>query len=640
MKAGKFGLCCSVAAITGLLSVAMVLPTTGPVQAQQKTSLFDVIFNRKARERRARNIERERLLRQHKQSQKKSSQAARVAKVSSPPIYTYKPDRLKAVDLTPLSTVQIASAEPVVGPLPISPFDEARRFLSGVRLTVAPEVGEALLEYYGENHDFVWVDGTAANADAWAAIAVLEQADTVGLSPKDYALEIPEDGFDMTRMADRQRELIMFEMNMSARVLAYVLDATRGRIDPNRLSGYHDFKRKDVDLTSAMSNLASTSDAGRYLRGSSPANPQFEALVAELAKLRAEETKDAIVIAKGTFLRPGTNNPELVNIVAAIRERGSDKLLVDHGLTLYQFGIDPSQDYTDELVSLVRDFQRENDLVVDGIVGQKTIAKLVDETNEDKVEKIELAMERLRWLPRDLGNQHVFINQPAYRATYVKDGKDALSMRAIVGKRSNQTSFFQDEIETVEYNPYWGVPRSIIVNEMLPKLRRDSSYLDRQGYELTDRRGRRVSSRNINWYQVGPNNIPVDVRQPPGAKNALGELKIMFPNKHAIYMHDTPSRELFEKETRAFSHGCVRLQDPWGMAAAVLGTSTDHVNQQIAKGHNLSEPVSGNIPVYVSYFTAWPDSDGAVGYFEDMYGRDAHLAKAIIATSKVREASS
>lgn len=171
---------------------------------------------------------------------------------------------------------------------------------------------------------------------------------------------------------------------------------------------------------------------------------------------------------------------------------------------------------------------------------------------------------------------------------------------------------------------------------MVPKLRRDPSYLDRQGYELTDRRGRRVSSSNIDWYRVGPKSIPVDVRQPPGKKNALGELKILFPNKHSIYMHDTPSKNLFDRDTRALSHGCVRLHDPRGMAAAVLGSTREHIAQQIAQGRNLAEAVPGNIPVYVSYFTAWPKEDGTIGYYSDMYDRDKRLNDAIDRTDKTR----
>jgi murein L,D-transpeptidase YcbB/YkuD len=260
---------------------------------------------------------------------------------------------------------------------------------------------------------------------------------------------------------------------------------------------------------------------------------------------------------------------------------------------------------------------------------------------QQKIEKVELAMERLRWLPRDLGARHVFINQPAFNATYMHEGKAPLSMRAIVGKKSNQTNFFMDRIETVEYNPYWGVPRSIIVNEMLPKLFNDPSYLDQLGYEVTTVSGERVSSAWVDWYDVGVNKAPINVRQPPGRKNALGELKILFPNKHAIYMHDTPAKSLFQRNARAYSHGCVRLQKPREMAAAVLGKSTDYIASRIARGHNESDPVTANIPVYVAYFTAWPDPQtGAVSYYNDMYDRDTYLSRAIERTNSARHVES
>ncbi|MEM6462094.1 MAG: L,D-transpeptidase family protein [Pseudomonadota bacterium] len=517
-----------------------------------------------------------------------------------------------------------------------SAFDRSRVYLDGFAIRTLPEVGDAIKAYYKADADFIWVSGDQPNERARTAMKVMAAADEVGLSASDYRVDMPTGNIDAADAESRKRALMQFEMNMSAAALSYVLDATRGRINPNKLSGYHDFKRKEVDLASALENMAVTDGAGDYLRVSNPGNPQFQAIMDELAELRRAEAEDHIEIAEGTFLKVGRSSPEVGKVVAAIRKRGSDALLVEHGLTLVDYDTNGGDLYTQELAEMVRQFQRENDLAPDGIVGKMTIAKLSGMSNETKIDKLVLAMERLRWLPRDLGARHVFINQPAYRATYVEDGKDAISMRAIVGKTSNQTSFFQDEIETVEFNPYWGVPRSIIINEMLPKLRRDPGYLDKLGYELTDRRGRRVSSRNVNWYAVGPKSVPVDVRQPPGRKNALGELKILFPNEHAIYMHDTPTKNLFERDSRAFSHGCVRLHDPRGMAAAVLGKSREHVAQQIAQGRNLAEPVEQKIPVYVSYFTAWPNDDGSVGYFADMYGRDKHLDKAIARTEEVR----
>jgi murein L,D-transpeptidase YcbB/YkuD len=166
-----------------------------------------------------------------------------------------------------------------------------------------------------------------------------------------------------------------------------------------------------------------------------------------------------------------------------------------------------------------------------------------------------------------------------------------------------------------------------LVNEMLPRLRRDPGYLDRAGYEVTDAKGRRVPSSSVNWGAYGA-KIPFGVRQSPGEANALGELKILFPNKHAIYMHDTPSRNLFSKDMRAFSHGCVRLERPRDMAAAVLGWNVDQVASELKRGHSGVETPE-RIPIYVAYFTAWPEASGKVDYFADVYNRDAHLLESI-----------
>src|SRR5690606_17177537 len=249
-----------------------------------------------------------------------------------------------------------------------------------------------------------------------------------------------------------------------------------------------------------------------------------------------------------------------------------------------------------------------------------------------------LSLERLRWLPSEFGERHVFINAASFRVTYHEGGQERLNMRAVVGSKANQTYFFMDQIQQVDFNPYWGVPQSIIVNEMLPKLYRDPSYLDRAGYEVFARNGQRVSSASVNWTQFN-GKVPFDVRQKPGPANALGELKILFPNSHAIYMHDTPEKSLFSRDTRAFSHGCVRLENPRAMAAAVLGWSEDEVVTRIQRGHS-SEKVTADIPVYIGYFTAWPDKDGKVGYYGDTYERDAHLLKAMKLTSEARQAGS
>jgi murein L,D-transpeptidase YcbB/YkuD len=371
--------------------------------------------------------------------------------------------------------------------------------------------------------------------------------------------------------------------------------------------------------------------AAQYLLSLHPSHSAFAVLKDELAVLH-QSVDDAVVVAPDAFVRPGNSHVEIPNIIKAISKRGSTELLERHGDVLAAY--DGSELYSETLVDLVKDFQKENKLKPDGIIGARSVAKMSDVPIASKINRVVLAMERLRWHPRNFGNRYVFINQPAYRASYLSGGKVALSMKVVVGKPSNQTNFFYDKIERVVYNPYWGVPRSILVNEMLPKLRKNPGYLDQRGYEVTTISGQRISSSSVDWYGVGA-NFGYNVRQTPGPRNALGELKILFPNKHNIYMHDTPAKSLFGRSKRALSHGCVRLHRPRQMAAAVLGSNLSSIRAKLGAGHN-SQNLKQKIPVYVAYFTAWPSSSGKVQYYGDMYRRDRQLLKAIKKTSAVR----
>jgi murein L,D-transpeptidase YcbB/YkuD len=484
-------------------------------------------------------------------------------RVTNPTFFTYAPDKLTNVELAAACNFEtsppkaadagsqdrtdagskVGTDAPSAASLdPL--FAQACAESPAIAIRLLPQVGDALLRHYSAHPHFLWSDQGRVSAKAQAAIAALTASDTVGLDPADYRVTLPD--LPSTDSAATAQALLRFDLALSAKVLTYVLDATRGRIDPDRLSGYHDLPRKNVDLVEALAAIAQSSDVAAWLTQRNPHNAQFRALVAELAKQR------------------------------------------------------------------------------DGT--QETTARL------------HMAMERLRWLPNSLGARYVFLNQPAFEVSYVNGSSAPLTMRAVIGRPDSQTYFFTDRIKEVIYNPSWSVPRSIVINEMLPKLWRHPSYLDRLGYEVSNSRGRQVASNAVDWAAVATNAAAIDVRQPPGPKNALGRLKIDFPNKHAIYMHDTPQKHLFAREQRAFSHGCVRLQHPREMAAALLGISVADIDRKIARGETQTERVRGDIPIYLVYFTAWPDAQGTVHYYKDVYGRDAHLAQAIAKTSAVRSA--
>jgi len=551
-------------------------------------------------------------------------------KVTGPQYHTYKPEAQRAIK------IKLPAAEPVAGTAAAPATQEvlgARRFLAEVSVRATDEVAKTVEAYYGKsNAPLIWTDGEVVSERGHAMIEALASADAVGLSPDDYAVTLPSETVDAADPEKRQRELMAFEIALSAKVLTYVQDTGRGRIDPNKISGYYDFKRKSVNLAPVLDMLRKSPDVAAYLRNRDPKSAQFVALRDELARLRVEDAQAStqrITIAPGTLLKPGQSNPELANVVGALKQVASDAILTGHAATLSAYTNTP--EYTPELVALIEAFQKEKRLKPDGVVGPATIRAMTGHSNAEKIAKLQVAMEAVRWLPADLGSRYVFINAPSFRASYFNEGKEEVSMRVVVGSRANQTYFFQDQIQTVEFNPYWGVPKSIIVNEMLPKLRADPSYLDRLGYEVSYG-GRKVASSQVDWNATHA----VDVRQPPGGDNALGELKILFPNEHAIYMHDTPSKSYFSRDMRALSHGCVRLAEPRVMAAAVMGTTVEEIGKQIASGQNRAVQVPQKIPVYVSYFTAWPNGDGVVEYFDDVYGRDGYTAKAFKATTDAR----
>jgi murein L,D-transpeptidase YcbB/YkuD len=552
------------------------------------------------------------------------------AKISAPSYYNYKAAALQRVDFTPLEAIgQSASLDQATSG---TAFREAVAGLAGYELFAEPEIAKALVEFYTANPDFIWVTGNEINERARDAVRVLGEAASHGLSPADYAIAIPPAGLSA---AASEGELIRFEMALSARVLRYAHDAEAGRIDPNKISGYHDFPAKPFDMVGALKILSLATDARGWLEARHPDSAEYKALRVELEALNASAEND-IVVDPELFLRPGQSDPELSKILHLVARDLDDEMGGEYGELLARSA--NSETYDDELVPVIRAAQTKAGLKPDGVIGPRTVAALAGTSKAERIDKVLVALEQLRWLPRDLGDIRVFINQPAFTARFIDQGVEKLNMRAVVGKPSNQTSFFYDEIEQVDYNPYWGVPQSIIVNEMLPRLRSDPGYLDRAGYEVTDSRGRHISSSSINWWAYG-SKVPFNVRQTPSEANALGELKILFPNKHAIYMHDTPQKELFSQDMRAFSHGCVRLQDPRGMAAAVLGKSVDYIAGKLAQGHSV-EKTTLKIPVYVAYFTAWPDKDGKIEYFADIYERDARVKVALEKTDAVRVPSS
>lgn len=567
---------------------------------------------------------------------------AKIKRVAGPRYYTYKAPKVAAFTLAGL--LGDAASKPSTGEIGVPTmnfeaqrFSEALRAVPEGRVSIEPSIAAAVKSHYAEKPEFIWSRGSSVTAEAKALADMLGDAAAHGLNPSDYQVTVPADEFSIANPAQRTAALLAFDIQLTAHAIRFAMDMKDGAVNPNLISGYHDFSKNRLKPADALAGLSSASQiAADYVVSLVPKQPQYAQLQAELVALENSEDNE-IVFPEKVFMKPGGIEDSLPLLMKAMDRKMRVETREKHAEVIAAY--DGSLSYEGPIVELVRDVQRDLGLVPDGIVGPKTISRLGGTSLATKVKSVELALERLRWHPEEYGRRQVVINQPEYRVRYMENNETKLAMRAIVGKPSNQTNFFHDEIESVVFNPYWGVPQSIIVNEMLPKLQRDPGYLDRAGYVVTSQGGTQIASSAINWGQYsGP--VPYNVRQKPGPRNALGELKILFPNKHAIYMHDTPAKKLFARESRAYSHGCVRLQDPRAMAAAVLGKSVDYVASNLG-GYERAEKVSDKIPVYVAYFTAWPNDNGKVEFHPDVYKRDMYLTRAFDAIKAARiEASS
>ena len=528
---------------------------------------------------------------------------------------TYVPPKL-----VPMGGIALSDAAPAD---PAAAAIHSQLISADPSLRVLPATRDALLaQYAAQAYWPIWLKDGKLTDRGKDVLQLLAAAGEEGLEPQSYlptglasfASPLPE--YDPAAMA-------RLDIDLSAATLRYARDASGGQFDPARLSRYHDVAPPWVAPDQALRVIAFSPFAADYLRGLNPTHPAYGTMKKALAELRAIEAEPRDdKIADGDIVKKGGSDAR----IPAVRTR-----LAELGFTAEP--ADEADPYLldAELSVQLRLFQKQAGVRVSGALGPQTVTALNNAGTGGSIDKLLDNMERLRWLPRDLGKRYVFVNQPAFEATVMKDGKPEWTTRVIVGKPDTQTSVFHDEMEMVVFNPSWGVPPSIIANEYLPKLRNDPGYLDRLGFKVVTQQGKVVPSSSVSWWEYG-SKVPYGIQQPPGEKNALGELKFLFPNSHDIYMHDTPSRELFEKDMRAFSHGCVRVQDPRQFASVVLGMTPEEVAAKVESRDSTTVRLKEKLPVHITYFTAWPDAAGNMVYFNDIYGRDRTLEIARSAT--------
>ena len=550
----------------------------------------------------------------------------------------------------PLPTEQAAPSAPATLPAsaePASPAATATAVADPILEEVRQQLAQptranadradraALAAFYAERSEaLLWVKTDGFTTRARHAMAEIRRAEDWGLSAAAY--ELPQ----LASNESRPSALAAAEIKLSLATLEYARHARGGRLDPAQVSRSFDQKPSLPDPKEVMRAVAGTETPGTYLVGLHPKHPQFERLRQALLKAPAGGARPAptaepvLELPNGPTLKPGMEHPH----VAFLRQR--------LGVPARAGARDV---YDEQLAEVVMAFQRQKGIRPDGVVSPRTRAALnggsarpAEPSPSADMQHIIANMERWRWLPEDLGKLYVWDNVPEFMTRVVKSGRTVHQAKIIVGKPETQTVMFSANMRYVVFGPEWGVPDSIKIKEILPYLRpggyglfggfggTDTRVLERHNLRVSFN-GRPVDASQVDWSQV-------DIRrftfiQPAGASNVLGAVKFRFPNKHDIYMHDTPQRELFEKPVRMFSHGCMRVQNPGRLAEILLaedkGWSAEHVRDLMARGGNNEVTLSTQIPVHVTYFTAVAGDDGHVKFHADIYGHDRRLIAAL-----------
>lgn len=478
----------------------------------------------------------------------------------------------------------------------------------------------------------VWIRGDGLTPDVGVLLAAVRTSSLQGLEPADYhraALDSLLDhvGDDVEgATADR---LMQLELLLTDAFLALGSHLLRGRVEPEALDAEWLADWPGADLAVVLLDaLEGEGDVGAALAAVRPPQPEYASLVNALARLRSQEADGGWeVVERGSTLRLGDRDPR----VPAVRRRMA--VMDDLPVTA-----DPEADPTvfdQALEQGVRRFQGRHGLEADGVVGARTL-EAMNVPVEARIRQILVNLERWRWLPRDLGRRHVRVNIAAYHVDLYEDGLPAMHMRAIVGRPYRQTPVFSDQMRYLVLAPYWHVPPTIAAVDKLPLIKADPGSLAAQRFVLFDAATNgQVDPRTVDWASVTGTefNRRFRLRQDPGPLNALGRVKFMFPNKYNVYLHDTPTRELFAVAQRDFSSGCIRLERPLELAERLLRHdpqwTPERIRDVIAEGREHTVPLPEPVPVHLLYFTAFLDGDERIHLRPDVYQRDNRVLRAL-----------
>lgn len=437
-------------------------------------------------------------------------------------------------------------------------------------------------------------------------ITAIEGLESHGLNPEHYHLSSLIENKDNKEA----RERLATDAWLSA-----AAHMVYGKLSPTSVEPDWTAASRSEDLTGKLSDALTSGNLSASLEALAPKQPGYAALVAEYESLRDLAEANSNIIPSGETLKPGMSGGRVTTLQLRLTELG-----------FLSSEEDPSGRMDELTLEAVKSFQRNANLDDDGVVGAATLAALNRRTQE-KLDTLRVNLERWRWLPEDLGRRHLRANIAGFNVTTYEDGQPVRTHLTIVGKPYRKTPVFSDEVEYAVFNPWWETPYSLATKDKVPLFRKDPEAVKRLGFQVLDKDGMAVNSSSIDWSSVGPGNFPYRLRQAPGEQNALGQVKIIFPNKHNVYLHDTPTRGLFAQRQRAFSSGCMRTQDPLALSAWLLedtpGWTRERIETAVQSGKETRANLKVKVPVHILYFTAVNEGPSGIRYLDDIYSRDS-----------------
>lgn len=486
------------------------------------------------------------------------------------------------------------------------------------------ELRGAVREFYTKlDQALAWSGRAKPSRHADAALGVLASAHEHGLSPADYQVEELRGERQVAERApagERRKRLAVFDIRLTAALLRFGRDVAIGRVAPRIVDRAATSQRVDPGVAALLAEHRG--DLGAWVAAIEPRHAEYAWLKQGLAALRGAAAKGGWPTVSPGSYKPGSSHAGVETLRRRLAASGELSAAVPEG-----------RRYDDALAGAVRMFQEHHGLPATGVVDARTLAAL-NVPVDDRIRQIAINLDRWRWLPDDLGERHFRVNIPYFHLEAYERGQLALDIRAVVGKKGNETPIFSDEMTHVVMSPYWNIPPTIARDETLPAVAKDPTFLHRQNIEIVRVAGNAadpVDPGSIDWDDAATLE-GLRFRQRPGTGNALGLVKFLFPNAHDVYVHDTPADALFSRLGRAYSHGCIRVEEPLTLAEYVLDGeprwTTGTISAAMHAGTETHVRLKTPIPIHMVYFTAWVDAAGGVHFRDDVYGYDAKQMEA------------